>query len=548
MLQKLTTAGMYRLLFFLLPVIYFLLYGFHGFCDTDQGFIPALSYRISLGEIPHLDFIYVRPPLSPILHSLELWLLPENLEMLGTRFFFFFYVWLSVFLSLKAFQKFLDFEKMGISVWLLGAFCYVITVHNFPPMPWHTLDGILMASIGFFVMTRGPKLYWTIPGLIILSMSALAKQPYGIAPIVGSALLFFLYERRLAILSVLGTAALGLGALFVVDLATPDTSLFGTLMGQVSGVTSLQDLRFGAYQRYVRPVVLSFLPITVLWAILRFRMPFPKADRIVSWVIWLGFIAMAIGHVVFTWKEGTFMPPRLGFYHALLFGGMITAVFFWWDKIDRKAMALLLAMGAIDWASGISWGFVVPVLYSTPAVVGIVYFLLNGLEYKPSWWYFPSIVAALFIGFFLMYQYPYREPHRSELTHNIGEIFPKMNHIYTHKAMYDKFGELDRMHRKWGDNFTVLPAFPIANYVTNTRPAIHVDWAHDAEINYDFGMKKILARMDATQPYVFMEKGKEIEAYSPDTQYRSSLTRHVLENWTAVDSSEYFIVFEHPGR
>lgn len=58
------------LLFLLLPLIYFLLFGFDGFADTDQGFVPGLAWRVKLGQWPYRDFVYVRPPLTPVLHAL----------------------------------------------------------------------------------------------------------------------------------------------------------------------------------------------------------------------------------------------------------------------------------------------------------------------------------------------------------------------------------------------------------------------------------------------------------------------------------------------
>ena len=79
------TEQFLKALFFSLPLLYFLVYGFWGFSDTDGCFIPALSYRVINGEIPYKDFFYVRPALSPLLHALELLLLPANLEMIGMR-------------------------------------------------------------------------------------------------------------------------------------------------------------------------------------------------------------------------------------------------------------------------------------------------------------------------------------------------------------------------------------------------------------------------------------------------------------------------------
>lgn len=93
----------YRLLGigFLMAVLYFLAYGFHGMSDTDQGFISALSYRVVQGEIPYVDFIYIRPPLSLYLHAFIQSFIPASLEILGERFIFYLFMALSVFWTIR---------------------------------------------------------------------------------------------------------------------------------------------------------------------------------------------------------------------------------------------------------------------------------------------------------------------------------------------------------------------------------------------------------------------------------------------------------------
>src|SRR3990172_49476 len=45
-----------------------------GFNPTDDGFTLAYSRRLLEGEVPHRDFIIIRPALSPLLHVREVWL------------------------------------------------------------------------------------------------------------------------------------------------------------------------------------------------------------------------------------------------------------------------------------------------------------------------------------------------------------------------------------------------------------------------------------------------------------------------------------------
>ena len=57
------------LLFLLaVPLAAHLLFSWIGFNPTDDGFTLAYSRRLLEGQVPHRDFILLRPALSPLLH------------------------------------------------------------------------------------------------------------------------------------------------------------------------------------------------------------------------------------------------------------------------------------------------------------------------------------------------------------------------------------------------------------------------------------------------------------------------------------------------
>jgi len=59
----------------------------------------------------------------------------------------------------------------------LIALSMMLSSHTFPPMAWHTVDGILLASLGFFA-SRQPSLRSRLPGYVLLGASALCKQNF----------------------------------------------------------------------------------------------------------------------------------------------------------------------------------------------------------------------------------------------------------------------------------------------------------------------------------------------------------------------------------
>ena len=122
MFLQVNSAGRLRLICLILPIFYFLAFGLFGFSDTDQGFIQALSWRVINGEIPYLDFIYVRPPLSIYIHTLPFLIFPDHLVILAERFLFYLFMALSVFWTTRSLDLHFEFKEIGISVEL---FCCI---------------------------------------------------------------------------------------------------------------------------------------------------------------------------------------------------------------------------------------------------------------------------------------------------------------------------------------------------------------------------------------------------------------------------------------
>lgn len=539
------SAGqIYKLLFILMPLVYFLLYGWYGFDETDQGFILSLAYRVTLGETPHVDFMYVRPPLTPLLHSLEMLLLPENIEVIGMRFFGFFYLWLSVLFAVLALRNAFDFRRLHLSPWLLAILGFIVSMHNYPPMAWHTIDGVLFTALGAYLLSKGDRWYWIAAGLLALALAPMAKQPFGVVPIVGLAAVFAMHPLRQALRGAGMAALIGGLLLAFLLLVTPGTAYFAEMLRQSFGATDPNEIVWPGIKLYVWPALYAFLPLSILWLATKWSRKAEQIGRAFVWIFLLGFAVFYGIHVYYVYHLERFVQPKFGTYHAMVFcGAALSGIFL---LTGERKMALVLTMLAGSWAAGISWGYPTPVHFMVPALFVLVYFIAREIGQRPPAWYYPAITGAAFIAYFAMYQYPFREPHRSEITYHLGDIFPKFNHVYTHEELYKKYGELKDLHERFGDNFTVLPAMPLANYLTNTRPPISIDWAHDAEIAYDYGLERNLQELSAARPFVFVDKvNGPKEAYDDIKQYRSLLTRHVLEHWNKIAETDHYEVFEY---
>jgi hypothetical protein len=532
------------LFFAALPVVFFLLFGFHGMDVADRGFIPAFAHRIVSGEVIYQDFFYVRPPLTPYLHTFEMVLFPDSMEMVAYRFFFYAFVWLSVLFSILSLKKFFDFGKIGISPWVLGSMGFLLSVHNFFPAPWHTLDGIVFASLGIYLISSGPKLGYLVVGMFSLGLAAMTKQPFAIVPVAGTLLLFFLYPWKKAALALAGTAFLAILCILTIEyLLTPDFNFFEKMIAQTTGVTSFEEMKWSAFKLYVRPALASFVPAAVIWYVVKHRLKSPNTGKIMAVIGYLGIAVVAVGPLVLTILENQFVMPKSGFYHALLFtGGMIVLISML--RRDRRGLAVVLAMMVVAWASSVSWGYATPVLYSLPSLFAIVYFVGDVAKFTPPKWFWASATGICLLCISVLNLYVYHDNFRTQITHDLGPVFPRLSHIKAGQEQFDCYNDLKTLYGKYGPNFTVLPSMPAAHYVTETQPRVPADWNHDAEINYKTGIDQTISILEQDHNYVFALKD-ELHRADESGTFRCSVLRHVLDHWTQIDETKEFVVYEN---
>jgi hypothetical protein len=555
------SIGNGALLFGLLPVIYFILFGFDGFADTDQGFVPALAWRVKLGQVPYLDFIYVRPPLTPVLHSLELWIWPRELQILGMRLDYYLVMWGSVLFGVLTLRRFWDLRTLGVSPWMLGVLGFLYGVHNFPAMPWHTVDGIFFGSLGFWLLTH-PRSHWQmVLGLFALGLAGLAKQPFALLLPLGMGMLFFLQPRKMALLVTASAAGLMVGICALGLVLLPD-GFFSAMWAQVMGASGLVELFKTGFANYLFPLALYVLPVFALAMWLRRREDLPAIRSLYGWLAWGMLVALAmipIAHAGLAFWKMTYMPPRFGVYHALWWAGVAFAIH-QWRTGERKGAAVLLGLCALSWVSSISWGYAVPALFALPGIVGVLGFAREmRMRYRhesatetpsepslPAHFQFisrPAVIALLaFMGFLGLQMFPYRDAPRWELQTGAGEIYTPLSHIRTSEKNLRVLQELAYWDSTLNVPYLVLPAQPAAHYLAGKVPPLGMDWEHDGEIG-TARLEALHAQMRQDEVPVLVEKSRTPEAYAAIPNYRSTLLQWVLEHWSVNREGTYFEVY-----
>ena len=185
----------YPVIFLLFVILYFLFYGRFGYDDADNGFTLAFSWRIFNGEIPYRDFILVRPPLSPLFHTLPLYIIPDNYQIIFERFLTYLLIALSSLFGALALDKAFRLTEINLNPYLLATIGFVFSAHHFPPMPWHTIDGVFFAAIGVYILACFTSLYSIVFGMLFLFLSALCKQPFYLLPFAGVIYVFLIHKN-----------------------------------------------------------------------------------------------------------------------------------------------------------------------------------------------------------------------------------------------------------------------------------------------------------------------------------------------------------------
>src|SRR5436305_1992028 len=155
----------------LVPLCAHFMFSWMGFTPTDEGFTLAHSRHILDGEVPHRDFIIIRPFFSPLIHVPELWLGGASTLWLSR-----FVVWFQ-FASLAAAwttvtNRLTNRSLSSGTAVFCGLICFATTVHTKHLTAWHTIDGLFFLFVGLtFCVQR--KTWSKLTGYFLLGLAPL---------------------------------------------------------------------------------------------------------------------------------------------------------------------------------------------------------------------------------------------------------------------------------------------------------------------------------------------------------------------------------------
>lgn len=524
----------------LVAVLVFHLLGYvdlKGFNPSDDGVILAQSYRILQGQVPHRDFITIRPALSGLLHTIHFFspfpIVESGRIIVLIEIFVGAFVWAWVLCII-----FLPGGGLVRSACLfsaLGIIAFVLGLHSNFLFPWTTIDAIFFTLLGFALILSGavpdiPNLRRTVllaGGLFLTCLAMLCRQSFtimvlGIAALCAVVLIRSGRPQLLGIVLPVGLlpAILYLGMLVV-------TGAWGQFCIQMSGRNQLFAVGVMSYARnlifsfgggfhFLVALMAIYVGLKRNWRRLGNSRVDLAAERSLLWKM------IMAGYAVFAVLLPIVRPDTNGFEMFWGLGALVLAACLVMCCTFAQRTVLLFAL-VLSWTGSISIGANSPVL-----CIGLIATVILALAASCLVRWHPSFVrgakglsccialagAAVFLApleISRQLDRNYRDLPSSELTHDLGRLLPAFGQIRTNAWTYGYYQDLLRLYNTYSDmkdHLVVVPNNAILYPVLGTYNPFPLDWPQQEEFP---GLEaQVLARMakvlGSEKIYVLIEK------------------------------------------
>lgn len=528
-----------------LVIFYIAAYAPMGLDNNDGGFMLGLSFQLFKGQNLYSDVLYVRPPLSPWLHEFVFFEPFSVAPVWSDRVFFYVQIAISSLLSSLVAKRLLGWgENQAAAV---AAMAFMMSAHAFPPMGWHTVDGIFFSVLSLYTLIFGLNHRY---GMLILSAAsamaaAACKQPFYMVPPLILFLAIFLRGGHVAFLILL-TSMLFMAALLFVGLRRAD--MIPSFVQAISSQTNLNDLYQAGVLDYINDIsgaclllVLAPLGCGLFVSAMnvggrRFQ---AGALLLASWLILL-----LMGRHY--WRADNWSQP-FALFDSVFFVTLVSSLAM---AIFRRAPVwfVMVGMHGVAWASSISWGYQTTALYAAPSVIVIGHFLgLVVRDERVTRWLSFGILPLSFLVFLVGHHYVYSLEGPVRIFSNVedmGRLSPVFKYIKSTPGQRALYHELTNLRKSYPEGaFVVLPNMPLAHLVLDESNPVGVDWALNVEIGKR--MDEVLSRLRDKVAYAFVRKNSNP---SPQTggKFGSDVSVHVTRRWIAVGETSEFIVYRNP--
>lgn len=493
-----------------------------GYSPNDDGMILALARRLVSGEVPHRDFITVRPVGSALVHAPLL--LAGGLGYWMSRWF----VWCQLGGIAWACVRILESytRPLGGRRFAYAILVFVATAHFFPPMAWHTIDGVCATCLGAALVRTGRA---RLLGYGLIGFSCICKQGF----VLSAAVAFVALDGHRAWRAVL--AGLAPGALYLAVLA-----LCGGLGDAVQQLTMTSGpLLTGMVEMYTGRNAIAGLVLGVVVLIVDRR----GGARAGRWARAL-VVAPLFGGLFVRVLHGP-PPLALPMYSFTLVTYLVISLVAARAE-HRRLVALALGLGV---AASMSHGYLTPALASGVLVIAVV--LPRAGEPLLPDAALLGLTALAVAGFITVRTHYIYLDDAQHLTQGLDVALPGGRLLRTNERTYGFLADLRRASdavTARGRRYAVVPDAPGWWAFAAQPNPLAVDWWIDVELGLDHPalVQRAQAALEAQrgQLTVLVQKYRADGELVPVSDEDSSSLPYLRAHWRQVGETAFFQLYE----
>jgi len=487
------SSKLYNYIYFALVILFILIFHLifskYGFNPTDDGYVLAHAKRILNGEIPHRDFLSIRPAFSSFFHSIEIIVFPTEKIFYYSRFVVIFFFFAISQLTINLFNN--DFnQELKKKFYFIIIFLFIS--HNFPIMTWTTIDGILFCLLGFYLIkTKKKKI-----GYLILSISYLCKQSFLFIPFItiianndSRKIKYYIFSLVPGIIYLLYLFYFNAYENFISQIQGDKiiysygstNSNLGTIITYISSLFGINEVKLSS--NLILQVSLTIRLILNKYFILGFLFyfflsKFSKYNYILFLIILVSLIFLnffTISFFIFGFNLAIYCEHLfLRFYKKLN------------QNYDHNYICIVIFGLALSYCSMLSVGYPFPILGSSISLFIFLTKLTDNFIYKKKILLLMIIlsITVLFKVFYERFNYTYREPILTRVNCSLEKIFPGAYNIYTNENTCAVLIELSLLKTSLG-NIAIIPDMVGYWIASNQKNPLMADWLNSTEVPED---------------------------------------------------------------
>jgi hypothetical protein len=528
----------------IVPTLAHLLFSWRGFAPVDDGFTLAYSRRILEGQVPHRDFIIIRPFLSPLIHTPSVLFGGEYTYWISRFFVWFQFAcisWAWVSIVNRAFDNpFNNLMKLFI-----GLVSFAASVHYFVLTAWHTIDGLFLSSIGLWILLTQRSTPSRVAGYLLIAAAYLCKQGFlFVAPL--SVLLLGDWREKKYWLTITLPAA-GYCAYLLSTGAFPEAVLQLTSQTGIVSVAVVAYLNYGVLLGILAGYCSMFLLSTG-------AVPLPGTRRIWRYVGASVLVAIPASLIALGLYRGSLAAVSFGIFGMVL-GVVLYCVSKGTMRLEGKTSVALLAL-LLAWSASLSVGYNFPTLLLGPLFTLLAAFVYSRRESLDPRFLTTILVVAgvavlLSFGMYRPY-YIYREQPSSELTRSLDGVLPGARLIYTNPNTYEFLVDLDNATdavSARNKTYAIIPDVP--GYWVQSRQLnpLPIDWPQPVELGDQALIDRVTSDLAAKrgEVVIIVQKAHAFylaEGFVPLDEDQYPVVQYVRAHFNKTGETEFFELYE----